>query len=74
MSSDNSNEAKFVFPNGTNEVLVKWFNNIYGYFTSKETKIIWECIKTHPEINEISYQIWHELKTLVNLNEAWYIF
>ena len=75
LSSDYSNEVKFIFPDGTNEILVKWFNNIYGEdFTEEETKIIWECIKNHPEIDEISHQIWYELKTLVDCNEAWYIF
>lgn len=67
-------KLKFVFPDGTNEILVRWFNNIYGEdFTEEETKIIWECIKNYPEIVEISYQIWYELKTLVDYNEAWYI-
>lgn len=74
LSSDDTNNKKFVFPKETNEVLVKWFNNIYGEdFTVEETKIIWECIKNHPEINEISHQIWYELETLSNLGEAWYI-
>lgn len=74
LSSDNSNKAKFVFPEGTNEVLVKWFNNIYKTFSAEETKIIWEHISKHPEIYEISSQIWHELETLNELNEGWYIY
>ena len=74
LSSDDTNNKKFVFPKETNEVLVKWFNNIYGEdFTVEETKTIWECIKNHPEINEISHQIWYELETLSNWGEAWYI-
>ena len=74
LSSDDTDNKKFVFPKETNEVLVKWFNNIYGEdFTIEETKTIWECIKNHPEINEISHQIWYELETLVDCNEAWYI-
>ena len=71
LSSDNSNEAKFVFPNGTNETLVKWFNNIYGDFTMEETKIVWEHISKHTEIEEISRQIWNELKTCIEIDDAW---
>lgn len=74
LSSDNSNMPKFIFPEGTNEVLVKWFNDIYGDFTVEETKIIWECVKTHPEIKEISDQIWDELETLVRVEESWSIY
>lgn len=68
-------QTKFVFPEGTNETIVKWFNNIYGDdFTVEETKTIWEYISKHPEIDEISHQIWYELKTCVELNDAWCIY
>lgn len=73
LSSDDSNEAKFVFPNGTNEVLVKWFNNIYEIFTVEETKTVWELISKHTEIKEISSQIWNELKMCVEMDEGWLI-
>lgn len=73
LSSDDSNEAKFVFPNGTNETLVKWFNNIYGDFTVEETKTVWEHISKHTDIEEISSQIWNELKVCNELNDIWYI-
>ena len=74
MSSDQSSLPKFVFPEGTDEVLVKWFNDIYSEdFDEEETKHIWELIQTHPEIEEISWQIWNELKTSVELNDYWYI-
>ena len=74
LSSDDSNKVKFVFPEGTNEVLVRWFNDIYGDFTEEETKTIWEQFFKHPEIEEISHQIWNELKTCCELNVAWYIY
>lgn len=73
LSSDHSGEEKFVFPKGTNETLVKWFNHIYGDFTEKETQTIWEIIRKHPEIKEISYQIWSELEILVSLKDSWHI-
>lgn len=73
LSSDNSDNKKFVFPNGTNDIIVKWFNDIYGYFTEDETEIIWRHIKEHPEIKDISIQIWSELEDLVDCGDCWYI-
>ena len=74
LSSDGSNEPKFVFPEGTNDVLVKWFNNPYNEdFTEEETRAVWEHVSKYPEIEEVSYQIWHELKTLVELEDGWCI-
>ena len=65
MSSDNSKLPRFIFPEGTNELLVTWFNDIYGdhhIYTPRETKNIWELVKEHPEIENISSQIWNELE------------
>ena len=76
LSSDGSGEPKFVFPEGTNEVLIKWFNDPYNYsddFTEEETAIIWKQVYAHPEIEEISWQIWHELEMLVDNCDYWHI-
>ena len=69
-----TNDKKFVFPEGTNEVFVRWFNDIYGDFTEEETKTIWEHISKHTEVEEISHQIWYELKMCNEINESWYIY
>ena len=75
LSSADPKETKFIFPEGTNEILVKWFNDIYNKnFTPAETKIICENIFEHPEIKELSSQIWAELKILYKENESWYIY
>ena len=68
------NERKFVFPDGTNEILVKWFNSIYDEFTLEETETIWAHVSTHPEIKDISSQIWYELEISIKLNEPWRIW
>ena len=73
MSSDNTEHEKIVFPEGTNPVLVKWFNNIYGDFTVEETRIVWEQVKKHPVIKNISDQIWNELEELSAWNDSWSI-
>lgn len=72
LSSDFSDDAKFAFPEGTNETLVKWFNKPYCEdFTEDETRIVWECISAHPEIENISGQIWRELEQLVEVDDFW---
>lgn len=75
LSSEDSKEQKFSFPEGTNDILVKWFNDIYSEsFTPEETKIVWKNISKHPEIEEISNQIWYELEALCEDNEAWELY
>ena len=74
LSSDGSNEPKFLFPEGTNEILIKWFNNPYDEnFTEEDTAVIWEQVAAHPEIEGISHQIWDELQTLAENYDCWYI-
>ena len=68
-----SKETNFIFPNGTDEILVKWFNDPYDIFNEKETKVIWNHISNHIEIEDISDQIWFELKTSVECGKGWYI-
>lgn len=72
-SSDDSDEPKFAFPETVDGTVVKWFNNVYDDFTAKETKIVWDAISAHPEIQEISPQIWEELKARAEYNEGWHI-
>ena len=73
LSSDNCKEDKFAFPQNTNSVLVKWFNNIYDIFTQEETLEVWKNISNHQEIKDISNQIWYELEMLIGCNGWWYI-
>lgn len=74
ISSESPETEKFVFPKNTNETLVKWFNDIYGTFSVYETVTIWKMVSQHPEIQEISSQIWDELKTLAEMPcECWSI-
>lgn len=75
LSSDDSKEQKFIFPKETNEVLVRWFNDVYNEnFTLEDTRTIWNHISKHPEIREISSQIWNELESLCEVNETWCIW
>lgn len=74
LSSDRSDIPKFVFPEGTNEVLVWWFNHIYEYAEPDKTAIIWKHVSEHPEIKEISSQLWDELQKLAEYGEGWRIY
>ena len=68
-----SKETNFVFPKGIDETLIRWFNDPYDIFDKKETKIIWDHISKHPEIENISDQIWDELEALTECGKGWYI-
>ena len=43
------------------------------FFDEEKTKIIWEQVSAHPEIKEISSQIWYELESLVECEDCWSI-
>ena len=66
---------KFTFPEGTDEVLIKFFNAPYdGKFTEEETeKLGIEFIVKHPEIKELSHQIWYEMGMRYINEEQWHI-
>lgn len=73
LSSDDSKNPKFLFPEGTDEILVNWFNNIYELLLPQETKVVWEYVSQHPKIKELSPQIWGELENCALYNDCWYI-
>ena len=55
------------------EVVVGWLNYPHVYFPPQQTKKIWETVRQHPEIEEISWQIWNELEKCVEFEDGWYI-
>ena len=71
--SDNEHEQRFAFPEDANEVVAKWLNNIYEPRTAAETKEIWDQVREHHEIKEISIQIWGELRERYLRDEGWEI-
>lgn len=64
---------KFLFPEGTNELVMKWLNHPYDDMPIEEIEVVWEEVKEHPEIEAISYQIWYELRHLCMYREMWSI-
>lgn len=66
-------EQKFIFPEGTNELVMKWLNHPYDDMPSEEIEVVWGEVKKHPEIEAISYQIWYELRHLCMYHEMWSI-
>ena len=71
--SDDTNKPRIIFPDGTNETIAKWLNNIYEPRTVEETKEIWKHICVHQEIKDISRQIWCELRERYLWDEGWEI-
>lgn len=71
--SDDQNKQRFIFPNGANETITKWLNNIYEPRTVEETKEIWKHICVRHEIKDISRQIWYEIRERYLRNEGWKI-
>lgn len=67
-------EAVAAVLDSTSPILSRWLKEPYGDYTPEETKFIWNIIQRHPEIEEISWQIWNELKICCELDTAWYIY
>lgn len=73
-SMHDNNNWKYQFPLATNELVVKFFNNLYSEYNEEETKIIYNSLLCYKEsIEEISSQFWTELENLVMYEEGWYI-
>ena len=73
VSAEDRNADKFTFPDGTPDIIVDWLNRPYKYRSADETREIWEFVSRHPQIANISDQIWKELETLVYYSEGWLI-
>ena len=56
------------------DIVVGWLNQPFNDLTEEETKIVWEAVRQHPEIEEISWQIWNELEKCVALETGWHIY
>ena len=65
---------KYTMPEGTPKIIIKWVNDPYDCFTAKETKEIYEFIKTkEDEATKISDQIVSELQCCVSNRMGWTI-
>lgn len=71
LSSDKPGSMLFRVPTTLPESVAKWLNAPYGDFDWKETQEIWNVIREHPEIREVSVQIWNELDQLSHYRESW---
>ncbi|MBR4407564.1 MAG: hypothetical protein IKT27_04565 [Clostridia bacterium] len=64
-------DDKFTFPEGTPEEVVKFCQKPVGKFY--DAKKLWEAFQVHPEIEEISDDIWNEVKTCALYNESYHV-
>jgi hypothetical protein len=61
---------KFFFPEGTPEAVVKFCKEPCELHAAKP---LWEEFKQHPEIEEISDQIWNEVKCCAKYGEDYHV-
>jgi len=62
---------KFIFPDGTPEVIVEFCQKPVNKF--HDARALWKVFKQHPEIEEISWQIWNEVETCARFGEDYHV-
>ena len=65
-------DDKFTFPEGTPEAIVKFCQKPVDEFY--DPKPLWEIFQQHPEIEEISDQIWNEVKCCAEYGELYHVW
>ena len=67
-------DSKIVFPHDTDPVIIKFANNPYKDLTVEETAKLYELFTEYKEeIENISYQMYHELESRFIRKEGWHI-
>lgn len=65
----NERDDKFIFPEGTPDIIVRFCKKPVE--EPYDAKALWEEFSKHPEIQEISDQIWDEVKTCAKYGELY---
>lgn len=65
----NERDDKFIFPEGTPDIIVRFCKKPVE--EPYDAKALWEEFSKHPEIQEISDQIWDEVKTCAKYDELY---
>lgn len=63
---------KFIFPEGTPEAIVAFCRKPVD--ECYEPKPLWDAFQQHPEIEEISYQIWEEVRCCAIYGELYHVW
>ena len=63
-------DDKFIFPENTPEAIIKFCKKPCD---PHDAKPIWEAFQQHPEIEEISDQIWNEAKCCAEYDELYHV-
>lgn len=63
---------KFMFPEGTPEIIVAFCQKPVDEFY--EAKTLWDIFQQHPEIEQISDQIWEEVKCCARFGELYHVW
>ena len=62
-------DDKFIFPEGTPDVIVRFCQK--PVVECYDARAMWDAFSKHPEIKEISDQIWDEVKTCAEYGELY---
>lgn len=74
-ATDKSRKAeKYDFPERFDRIVKNWLNHPYKQQTIEDTVHIWEVVRDHPKVKEVSEQIWYELQQCVARGVNWYIY
>ena len=65
-------DDKFTFPEGTPEAIVAFCQKPVD--VCYDPKPLWEAVQQHPEIEEISDQIWNEVKCCAEYGELYHVW
>lgn len=64
-------DDKFIFPESTPEVILQFCRKPVGEFY--DATLLWQAFQTHPEIEEISPQIWNEVQQCAEFGEMYHV-
>ena len=72
-SAKSRQAEKYEFPEGFDTIVKNWLNHPYNEQTVSDTVHIWEFVREHPKVKEVSHQIWYELEQCGTRGVNWYI-
>lgn len=74
-ATDKSRKAeKYDFTERFDRIVKNWLNHPYKQQTIQDTVHIWEVVRDHPKVKEVSEQIWYELQQCGTRGVSWYIY
>jgi len=64
---------KFEFPEGTPKIVCRFFEEPEEYYDAEETAELWSLVKDNQLVEELSHQLYEELKLDAEYGEGYYV-